>query len=456
MDNKIFTSGNTKTTLLRFAIPAIISLLVVELYNMVDTVFVGRYVGTEAIAALTLAFPVQRLLSALALLVGVGATTLVAKHLGEKNIGELKVTIKNSILLTSIILLITIGFLYIFKDRIIYFLGASTDTFDYADKYISIIILGGLFQGLSITMCSIMTALGDTKITLYSNSLGAIINIFIDLLLVAVLSFGIEGAAIATTLSQAIAFFYTLNKFLKVKKYYSLNGIKVKSSVSIGIIGTIITIGFSTFVIEISDAVVSIILNNLLLSRGGDAAIVMVGVITKISMFMFIAIIGISSAMQPIVAYNYGAGNYDEMKKTLKLALKVVSFISVIFWAILVIFSNNIIGFFLEDKALLAETVRAFRISISILPVVGIYYIAIYFYQSIGDARSSFLLSVYRQLVVFIPVVLIMVNYLGVNGAWLSYPISDGISAVTSIFFLYRLWRLDFSEEAETKGLQKA
>lgn len=455
MDNKIFTSGNTKATLLRFAVPAIISLLVVELYNMVDTVFVGRYVGTEAIAALTLAFPVQRLLSALALLVGVGATTLVAKHLGEKNIGELKITIRNSIFLTGIILLITISFLFIFKDKIIYFLGASSATFHYADKYISIIILGGLFQGLSITMCSIMTALGDTKITLYSNSLGAIINIFIDYLLIAVLSRGVEGAAIATALSQVVAFCYTLNKFLKVNKYYSLKGIKTKSSISIGVIGAIMTIGFSTFIIEISDAVVSIILNNLLLSRGGDAAIVMVGVITKISMFMFIAIIGISSAMQPIVAYNYGAGNYDEMKETLKLALKVVTFVSVAFWTVLVLFSNHIIGFFLEDKALLAETVRAFRISISILPVVGIYYIAIYFYQSIGDARSSFLLSVYRQLVVFIPVVMILVNYLGVVGAWLSYPISDGISALTSVFFLYRLWKFDFSEEAESKGLQK-
>ncbi|WP_242850040.1 MATE family efflux transporter [Clostridium polynesiense] len=175
----------------------------------------------------------------------------------------------------------------------------------------------------------------------------------------------------------------------------------------------------------------------------------MIGVITRVSMFMFIAIIGISSAMQPIVAYNYGAENYEEMRNTLKVSMKTVSFISLIFWAVLIIFSKGIIGFFLKDKALLEETVRAFRIAISIIPSVSIYYIAIYFYQAIGDAKNSFFLSIYRQIVIFIPVVLIMVNYMGVTGAWVSFPIADAISSLTSIYFLYRVWNIDFECSTE-------
>lgn len=451
IDNKIFTTGKTRSILLKFAVPAIMSLLVVELYNMVDTVFVGRYVGTDAIGALTLAFPIQRLLSALALLVGVGATTIVARNLGEKNYNELKKTIINSVFLTTIILVSVIAGLYIFKERIIYFLGASEVTYPLANEYISIILLGGLFQGIGITMCSIMTSLGNTKITLSSNSLGAVTNIIVDFVLVTIMGFGVTGAAVATVFSQIIAFLFALRSFMKVKSYYSLNFSLngLNKGISFSLTKLILSIGFSTFVIEISDAVVAVILNNLLLSKGGDPAVVMIGVITRVSMFMFIAIIGISSAMQPIVAYNYGAENYEEMRNTLKVSMKTVSFISLIFWAVLIIFSKGIIGFFLKDKALLEETVRAFRIAISIIPSVSIYYIAIYFYQAIGDAKNSFFLSIYRQIVIFIPVVLIMVNYMGVTGAWVSFPIADAISSLTSIYFLYRVWNIDFECSTE-------
>lgn len=451
IDNKIFTTGKTKSILLKFAIPTIISLLVVELYNMVDTVFVGRHVGTDAIGALTLAFPVQRLLSALALLVGVGTTTIVARNLGEKNYDELKKTIINSLVLNMGILITVILSLYIFKEKIIYFLGASEVTYPLAQEYISIILIGGLFQGLGIVMCCIMTALGNTKITLLSNSLGAVTNIIVDFILVALLGFGVKGAAFATVLSQFLAFLFALIKFMKVKRYYSLNFTMkgLSKHLSFDMSKVILSIGFSTFIVEISDAVVAVILNNLLYVKGGDAAVVMIGIITRVSMFMFIAIIGISSSMQPIVAYNYGAENYEEMRNTLKVSMKTVTFISVVFWAILIIFSNGIIGFFLKDKSLLNETVKAFRMCISILPTVGLYYIAIYFYQAIGDAKNSFFLSIYRQLVIFIPISLVLINFMGVPGAWISFPISDAISALTSIYFLYKVWNLDFEYDTD-------
>ena len=440
MDNKIFTNGKISTVLLKFAIPAIISLLVAELYNMVDTVFVGRYIGANAIGALTIAFPIQRLLISIGMLIAVGTSTFVARSLGEKNSEALKQTIVNALFTTGLSLILLSLVIFLFKTRIIYFLGASSTTYPYANEYISIILLGGIFQCLTAVSCYVMTALGNTKITLYANSLGAVMNVIVNCILVAGLGFGVKGAAIATVFSQVIAFTYTCYKFKEVKRFFkfSLSLKQLKISFNKSIIFGIFAVGFSTFIIEISDAVVAVILNNMLFSKGGDAAIIMVGVITRVSMFMFITIIGISSSMQPIVAYNYGAGNTKKMKEALKISIITVTIASFVFWFILMVFANPIIGYFLKEKDILNETVRAFRICISILPSVGLYYIGIYYYQAIGGAKTSFLLSIYRQIVVFIPITLILIDNFALMGAWISYPISDLISSLTSLYFIRR------------------
>ena len=438
VNEKIFTQGKIGRTLLKFAIPAMISLLVVELYNMVDTIYVGRHIGSNAIGALTIAFPVQRFMTSIGMLISVGTSTFVAKNLGEKNYNGIKKTIVNSIIMTLLALGILSILIYVFQKPIITRLGASENLYPIAKDYISIILIGTIFQGLTIVMGYIMTSLGDTRVNLYANSLGAVANIFINHLLVAVLNYGVKGAAMATVISQFLGFLFISYKFYRLKNNLNLDitPSSLTKEFSGNLIKDIFTIGFSTFVIEISDAVVSVILNNMLLSTAGDNAIIMIGVITKVSMFMFVTIIGVSSSMQPIVAYNYGADNKERILKTLKVSIKWVTIFSLAIWSILMIFTSSIIGFFLQETELLKETVTAFRVCISILPIVGIYYIGIYYYQAIEESGKSFLLSVYRQIVIFIPLAIILINTFGVIGAWIAYPISDLISAVTSIYFI--------------------
>ena len=451
MDDRIFNDSKISRVLFKFAIPAIVSLLVAELYNMVDTVFVGRYVGTEAIGALTIAFPVQRFLISIGLLIAVGTSTLVARNLGKQNKEGLISSILNALTMVFIALITISAITFFFRKNIITALGASSVTYPLAEKYITIILIGGIFQSIGVVACYIMTALGNTKITLYSNSLGAIINIIIDFFLVAILGFGVAGAAIATIVSQIIAFIYAMIEFKKVKDNFNLKfSFKLMlKSLQASVIWTILAVGFSTFVIEISDAVVAVVLNNLLFANGGDSAIVIVGVITRVSMFMFITIIGVSSAMQPIVAYNYGKQNFKKMKETLRVGITSVTITSLVLWLILMIFAKPIIGFFLKDASLLSDAVTAFRICISLLPSVGLYYTVIYYYQAIGAAKKSFILSIYRQILIFIPVVFIMVNLFGLMGAWLSYPISDFISSVTSLFFMNKALGEKFYSEEE-------
>ncbi|GFP75292.1 Multidrug export protein MepA [Clostridium fungisolvens] len=405
---------------------------------MVDTVFVGRYVGADAIGGLTIAFPIQRLMIAIGMLISIGASTSVSRYLGEKNIEHLKQTIINAIMLTIVSLTVVILIIFLFKKSIITALGASVNTFSFAEQYITIILIGGIFQCLSTVICYMMNALGNTRVTLYSNIIGSIFNIAINYILVVLMNYGVRGAAIATVVSQILAFIFAISRFRIVKKNFEISfSFKyIRTVIEKEFVFNIITIGFSTFIIEISDAVVSVILNNILVSHGGDSAIIIVGVITKVSMFMFITIIGISSSMQPIVAYNYGRRNYTKMKEALKIAIIAVSGASMTFWIILMTFSNSIIGFFLRDAEILKNAVLAFRICISIIPVIGIYYICIYYYQAIDEAKTSFLLSIYRQLVIFIPVSILFVQLFGIVGAWIAYPVSDIISAITSIHFI--------------------
>lgn len=448
IDNMVFAEKNITKLLLKFAIPSVISLLIQELYNMVDTVYVGRYVGVNAIAAMTIAFPIQKLITAIGLLIAVGASTYVARTLGEKNVSELKKIILNSLFLALLTLTFISILTFIFREPILHTLGASEIVYPLANQFVSIILIGGIFQSLAFIYCYIMVSFGNTKMTLYTSILGLVLNIIINYILVVTLKMGIQGSAIATVTSQIFSFIFAYFKFNCVKKVlnikfsiHSINKTINKTNIA-GIIST----GFPTFVIEFSDALVALVLNKILYAEGGDAAIVMVGVITKVSMFMFITIIGISSSMQPIVSYNFGAKNYDFIKKAVTIGVKTVTIASFIFWAILMFFSNSIIGSFIMDETLLVNTVNAFRVCISLIPLIGIYYITIYYFQAIGEAKKSLLFSIYREIIVFIPLAILFVQFWGINGAWIAYPVTDAIVALTSAFSLKKTLGEDLSE----------
>lgn len=448
IENNTLKQWEIKKLLLKFAIPSVVALLVSELYNIVDTVYVGHYIGVTTLAAITIAFPIQKLLAALGLLIAVGTSTYTARSLGEKNMDQFKKITLTSLSLVLISLTIVSLIIFIFRRPIFYMLGADNLTYPLVNKYVSIILLGGIFQSLSVVACYIMISLKKTKALLYTNLIGVTLNIAINYILIVKLGFGIEGAAIATVLSQITAFTFAFCKFKNVTKKFdikfSINSIY--NSVTKEIIEGILTVGFSTFIIEIEDALVTVVLNNLLYTEGGESAIVMVGVITKISMFLFVTIIGISSAMQPIVAYNFGAENYDKVKKVLNTSIKVVLITSFGLWSIFMLFPNYIIGFFLNDTALLNETVKTFRLCISLIPLTGIYYVVINYYQAIGEAKKSFLLSIYREIIVFIPLAILLVQLFGMNGAWAAYPITDASATLTSLYFLNKALKEDFDQ----------
>lgn len=441
INDRIFEKGKIGKLLLRFALPAIISLLVQELYAMVDTVFAGRFIGSDAIAALTVAFPVQRLLISLGLLIAVGGSTYVSMSLGKGDKESAGKAAVNSFVMGAGMLAVTVVLCGVLLKPILFRLGASSSTYPMASRYVSIILFGGVFQAICAIACYIMTVLGDSKITLQSNLLGAILNIIINGVLVAGLGMGIEGSAIATVISQTAAFGFAVIRFRKAKKYLniSLSPKGIKLSLSRKTMAVIITTGFSSFIIEISDALSSIVLNNVLLYKGGDDAITLLGTVTKISMFMYITIIGISSAMQPIVAYNFGAGNMERVRNTVKTTLKAVLVSSMVLWTGLMIMAPGAIGIFLTDEALKSQAVPAFRIAISMIPSAGVCYVALYYLQSVKQPGRSLMLSLSRMVILFIPISFLLTMVMGVTGTWISYPICDAIAAVMGFIAMRKL-----------------
>lgn len=454
--NKTFGEEKISKLLFKFSVPAIISLMVAEMYNMVDSMFLGQAIGANAIGALTIAFPIQRLFLAISMLIAIGASTSVARSCGDEDFENLRTIIPNAIVLMLIIVSVISTSIFIFQDKILNSLGASENIFPLAKDYESIILLGVLFQSFTIIASYIITAFGNTKIVLFSTSIGAICNVIIDFFLINVFSYGVKGAAIATVISQIIAFLYVLTIFMKIKSDLKFSiKFTLNKSVSMGII----YVGFSTFMIEISDAVVAAILNNLLSSSGGDLAIITVGLTTRVSMFLFMTIMGISSAMQPIAAYNYGAGNYTRLKEVVKTSIIAVSVSSTILWAIFMIFAEGLISIFINDSAIVERAANAFRIVIAVFPCLGIYYLSISYCQAINRVKTSFKLSIYRQIIVFIPLVytLVMGLDMGVLGAWLAYPISDVIAFITAaIFIKYTYISLEILEMHQIYKINKA
>ncbi len=398
---------------------------------MVDTIFVGRAVGGEAIGALVVVFPVQRFVVAFSMMMAIGSSTAVARSNGEKNYKNLKKIIKNSMSLIFVIMVPTIILTSVFKTNIVKGLGASERLIPYAEDYLAIIIYGSIFQCLSTTMNYIMMSLGDRRIALKSTSIGAIGNAIIDAILVIGFSYGVKGAGLGTVISQGLSFLYSYYHFREVKKHFDLSfGFKC----DLERWKIILTVGFSAFIVEAEDGIVLAILNNLLLSNVGDEGVIILGVISKISMFLFITIMGISSAMQPIAAYNLGAKKYKKLKEVVKKTALYAFITSAILWGISMVFAEELISIFIKDKNIILKSAKAYRIMIAVFPLISIYYMSIYYFQALGKARTSFVVSIFRQLIILLPVSILLMSVLevGAVGAWLSYPISDVISSFTS------------------------
>lgn len=436
-NNKLFGEEKVGKLILKFSIPIILSLLVSELYNMVDTIFIGRNVGGQGIGALVVVFPIQRIVIALSIMVAIGTSTALSRSNGEENKEKSIEVIRNGFSLSLVIMTALTLLVYLFSESILKGLGARGQILVYAKEYLNIIIFGSIFLSLTIFISKTMISFGNSKISIISTMIGATINIILDFILVYKLGMGVKGAAIATTTSQIIGFTYAYYHYTKIKRRYKIPlGIKLDKKIFL----PIAMVGLSAFIIEAEDGILMAILNNLLVNSVGDNGIIVFGVISKVYMFLFVTMFGIASAMQPIAAYNLGAKDFKRLRSVMEKTRKYAFITSVIMWGLGLFFAPQLMSIFVKDKLIIAESVIAFRIMISAFPLISIYYLSIFYFQAQGQARKSIMVSLVRQLVIMLPLSIIMVRVfkLGAMGVWLSYPISDILSSLVAFVLVNR------------------
>lgn len=421
----------------KFSLPAIIGMLVNALYNVVDRIFVGRGVGSIGIAATTVAFPIMIIFMATSMLIGIGATALISIRLGEQKKEEAEKIAGNAFLLL-IILPLLLTFLYLlFPNPILGLFGAEGEVLPYARDFTHIIVLGSVFGSISFGMNNFIRAEGNPRIAMLTQIIGAGINIVLNYLFIFKLGLGIKGSALATISGQFISSLWVLSYFFSSR---SLIKIRLKNfKLQMPLILSIVSIGFAPFAMQIASSIQQTILNKTLFAYGGDLALSAVGIIMSIATFFVMPVVGVSQGAQPIIGYNYGAGQYERVKETLNKAVIAAVGIALLGYVTMLIWPTQIVGLFSDgDLALTEMTTHAMLTFFTVLPIVGIQIPCANYFQAVGKPVQSAILSLSRQVLFFIPLLLILPHYWGIEGAWRTAPIADVLSVMftaTLIFF---------------------
>ncbi|TDT51960.1 MATE family efflux transporter [Fonticella tunisiensis] len=448
--SKLLGEESIGRLLLKFSIPAITGMLVNALYNVVDRIFVGNGVGAIAITGITISFPIMNIIMAFGMLVGIGAASLVSIRLGQKKKNEAEQILGNALTLTIIISLTLTVLGIAFLDPILIKFGASGEALLYSRQYTSIIIYGIIFQNLAFSMNHSIRAEGSPKMAMITMLIGAVLNTILDYILVFIFKMGVQGAAIATIFSQAVSAAWVLSYFFGKRSTLKIH--RANLSLRKDVILSIFSIGMSPFAMQLAASAITIILNSKLLAYGGDIAVAAMGVINSITMLILMPIFGINQGSQPIIGFNYGAQKYDRVKKALKLAIIGATAVSIMGFIVIQLFPQFLIGLFGKDSPELIEKgSHGIRIFLSMLPIIGFQIVSANYFQAVGKPKHSMFLSLSRQVIVLIPLLLILPNFFKLDGVWMAGPASDFISSILTGLFLFIEIRHLENRHKETK-----
>jgi putative MATE family efflux protein len=449
LDAKTFLGEEPIWALLRrLSVPAVIGMLVNALYNFVDTIFVGQGVGPLAIAALSIAFPIQMLIGAFAQMFGVGSASIISRRLGENRDSE-AASAAGTALTAAVLFAVVITFLgLLLINPILSIFGATEQILPYAHEYFSVILIGAVFITVAMVSNNIIRAEGKAKTAMFIMIIGAGLNLVLDPIFIFALGMGVRGAATATVISQAASAFVAVRFFVRRQ---SMLPLRLRSFIiNFRDLAETAALGFSVFVRQSGTSIMALTVNNMLRIHGGDMAIAAYGMITRLMMFLFMPIFGIVQGFQPIAGYNYGARRMDRVKEVVWKAIIVATLFSLLGFALIMGFPRYILSIFTTDEAALSIAVPALRTILMLIPLLGLQVVGATFFQSIGKAVPAFLLGLSRQFILLIPLLLILPGFFGLAGVWYAFPIADSISAaITALWLLAGLRKMcrDFDEK---------
>jgi putative MATE family efflux protein len=425
--------------LIQQAIPASIGILVMSLNILIDTIFVGQWIGSNAIAAINVVLPVSFFIAALGMSIGIGGASIISRSLGEKNLEKAEQTFGNQISLTLALTTFVVIFGLIYVDQIIPIFGGKGSLFDLAKTYYVIVMYGVPVLAFCMMSNNSIRAEGNPKNAMYAMLLPSVSNLILDYVFIKGFDWGMMGAAWATTLSYGVCASYIIYFFLSGKS--SLKPDIQAFIPKIGLVQEIASLGSVTLVRQAMVSITVLLVNNILFTLGGESSITVYAIISRMLMFATFPIFGITQGFLPIAGFNYGAQNWQRVRKSINISITYSSVMASLIFVAIFLFSDAIPSIFSKDTSVSDQTSVALRYVFMALPVIGIQLIGAAYFQAIGKAFPALLLTLSRQGLFFIPLLFLLPPYFGVLGVWMAFPLADLCSTIVTLYFLNRAIR---------------
>lgn len=426
-----YLNGKLFPMILRFSIPAAISLLITAIYNIVDRMFVGNFNGTSALAGLSVCFPLSYMMMAFALMCSAGGSTFFSLFSGQNEHEKMNQSFGNAMVLVCILEIVLSVLLLIFPNPILKIFGVTETSYPYAILYYRIVSIGCIFQGLSQLFCDFVRVSGKPVLGMCVTGIGAVTNIILDAIFIIIFDWGVTGAAAATVIGQIFSALFGA---------YLVFGNRTLVKISKKIFCPdkelclqIISCGFAFWAAQMAMGFISLVYNSQLGKYGGDIAISVYAVISSIMTFVIMPASGISQGIQPIIGNNYGSGNYKRVISTLFQAVIFSVSITCIIWIVVLVFPRQILAAFGGTEEMFRIGISGLRINFCITPVLGFIMLATTFFQSINRPAPSIIITVLRQIVFLVPFIYILPNLFELNGIFFAQPISDLLATALSV-----------------------
>jgi putative MATE family efflux protein len=445
--DKLGTEG-ISSLLLKQSLPAAMGFLVMSLYQIVDTFFVSRFVGELAIGAITVVLPITFLISSFGMAIGIGGASVLARALGEGDNEKAQKTFGNQITLTLILLGSFAILGYIFAEPLLALFGANEQIMPFAKTYLYILLPSLPFLGWAMMSNNVIRSEGKPKMAMLTLVIPAVINMILDPILIYYFEMGIAGAAWATSAGYLLSGGYTLWFFMSGRSELKLNRSNLRLDAPL--VREISSIGSVTLLRQSMFSLLAIVLNNsldkygaveyadTLGDAGGSHAIAIYGLIRGFTLFVAFPVIGIMQGLMPIVSYNFGAKKWDRVKESLSLSIKWTTVMSIVLFALIAFFADNLIGLFTKDAALLAHTPRALRLVFISLPFMGVGFIGGAYFQAVGKTKPALFLTIARQGLFMIPLMFLLPLFWILDGVWISMPIGEILAGIVAGIWLVR------------------
>lgn len=430
-----FGSQSIKSLLIKQAVPASIGILFLSLNILIDAIFVGQWIGSLAIAAITVVLPITFLISSLGMAIGVGGSSVLSRALGAKNKEKAELVFGNQIMMTLLLSLFFVLVCILFRNTILLLFGAKGSILGMATEFFKPLIFSVPFLAFSMMGNTVIRAEGKAKYAMGAMIIPAFVNISLDIVFIKFLGLGIFGAALATTISFIMCFIYVFWFFvfkseLQLKKHHF--------KFRLPIVKEITALSFVTFARQSIVSLLAIIVNHTLYSYGGEHSIAVYGIVSRMLMFALFPILGITQGFIPIAGYNYGANNYKRVNESILVSIKYSALLATIIYLFILFFTSEIVAVFSRDGKVNADTIEALRWVFAASPVIAIQLVGAAYFQAAGMARKALLLTLSKQGFFLIPLVIILPNFFGIFGVWVAFPVSDIMSTLLTAYFLVK------------------